>query len=352
MEDVDDTNYDWWAGQMQQFSGDNVYKMPVDQHELMALIAPRALLETGNTEFYWLSNGSNYVAARATQEIYNTLGIGDRFGFYIDGNHGHCATLPAESPAIASFVNKFMLGQTALSSDVEVYPNPADTTDYGYPIISGNGNYAYFFPAINYRRWTDWWETGRPEFPDNWNTGGTVIASLPGSLGDIHSGDTLAGGYELAMGGNHPAATVSLVSGANITADIGCIDGSSFTVSIPLPTQSYSISADDHSWHPTGDPLSSLSYEGSIEVTPPTGTPQCHNGRTLRAYFSANGLSENGDGNPGGPGLLTTDVTNPLSLTFHMQDTQTRQSTRLSQPLSVQWTPLTSANSTNQNPVQ
>lgn len=66
VEDVDDTNYDWWAGTMQQFTGDNVFKMPVDQHELMAMVAPRALLTTGNTEFYWLSNGSNYVTSRAT----------------------------------------------------------------------------------------------------------------------------------------------------------------------------------------------------------------------------------------------------------------------------------------------
>ncbi len=132
VEDVDDTNYDWWADQMQQFSGVNVYKMPVDQHELMAMVAPRALLSTGNTEFYFLSNGSNYVASRAVEKIYDTLGIGDRFGFYLDGNHNHCATLPAENAPITAFVNKFMLGQLNTTTDVHVYPNPNDTTDYGY----------------------------------------------------------------------------------------------------------------------------------------------------------------------------------------------------------------------------
>jgi hypothetical protein len=30
VEEVDDTNYDWFAGQMNQFAGPNVYKMPVD----------------------------------------------------------------------------------------------------------------------------------------------------------------------------------------------------------------------------------------------------------------------------------------------------------------------------------
>jgi hypothetical protein len=369
VEDVDDTNYDWFAGQMNQFAGPNVYKMPVDQHELMAMIAPRALLETGNSGQYWLSNGSNYVVARATEKIYNTLGIGDRFGFYIDGNHPHCGTLPAESPVIANFVNKFMLGQMTANTDVHVYPNPADTTDYGYPIVVAGGNYAYYFPAVNYRRWTDWWGTDNPQFPDNWNTGGTVVMSLgslpglpgfpglpglpgfPGSV-RINSGDTVVAGYELAEGGKHPASTVSLVSGANITADIVCQGGNSYTLTIPIPTQSYSIAAGNNGWLPSSNQSSPLVYQGSTTAAPPTGVPACVGGRTTQAYFSATGLSEGGDGNPGGPGFLTTDVTDPLNLRFHLLDNNNNQGTGYGPPITIQWNPLTSADSTNQNPVQ
>ncbi len=358
VEDVDDTNYDWWMGSMYQFNGDNVFKMPVDQHELMAMVAPRALLETGNTEYYWLSNGSNYVSSRATQLIYNTLGIGDRFGFYLDGNHGHCATLAAENAPITAFVNKFMLGQLSTNSDVEVYPNPADTVDYGYPIVVFGGNYAYYFPTMDYGRWTDWWGTGNPVFPNNWTTGGTVIMSLdnlPGFFGFpgvpwINTGDTVEGGYDLALGGNHPPATVSLVNGT-ITADIACQGGDSYTLTIPLPAQSYSIAAGENSPQPTGDPLSPLVFQGSTTATPPSGISQCTGGVAAHAYFSANGLSEDGDGNPGGPGLLTTDVTDPLSVQFHLFDSSDSQGTFFSSPLFVNWSPLTSADSTNQNPV-
>lgn len=362
VEDVDDTNYDWFAGQMHQFAGPNVYKMPVDQHELMAMVAPRALLETGNSGQYWLSNGSNYIAARATQKIYDTLGLGDRFGFYIDGNHPHCGTLPAESPVIANFVNKFMLGQETANTDVHVYPNPADTTDYGYPIVVAGGNYAYYFPTVNYRRWTDWWGSGNPQFPDDWNTGGTVILSLdrdpwaPGYFGFpgspwINTGDTVEGGYELMQGGNHPASTESLVSGANITADIVCQGGNSYTLTIPLPAQSYSISADDNSWLPSNNPFSPLVFQGSTTATPPAGVSACVGGRALHAYFSATGLSEGGDGNPGGPGFLTTDVTDPLNLRFHILDSNNNQGTFYGPPVAINWDPLTSANNTNQNPV-
>lgn len=359
VEDIDDTNYDWWADQLQQFSGDNVYKLPVDQHELMAMVAPRALLETGNTEYYWLSNGSNYVASRATQRIFNTLGIGDRFGFYLDGNHGHCATLPAESAPITAFVDKFMLGQMSTNTDVEVYPNPADTTDYGYPIVVGSGNYAYYFPTMDYKRWTDWWGTGNPVFPDNWNTGGTVVMSLdnfPGLFGFagvpwINTGDTVEGGYAFALGGNHPAATVSLVTGANITADILCPGDISYTLNIPLPAQSYSVAAGDNSPQPSTNPNSPLVYQGSATATPPSGASECAGGRTMHAYLSATGTVGSNYGNPGGPGLLTTDVADPLYLGFHLRDSNNGQSTFYSVPLSVNWNPLTSANTTNQNPV-
>ena len=364
VEDVDDESLDWFGGQLEQFAGANVYKLPVDHHELMALIAPRALLETGNTEFYYLSNGSNYISARATQKIYNILGIGDRFGFYIDGNHAHCGTLPAEAAPITAFVNKFMLGQASTNSDVEVFPNPADTVDYGYPIVVGGGNYAYFFPDINYKRWTDWWGTGDPVFPDNWNTGGTVVAAMDkddhfffpffpdfdDSL-RVNTGDTVEGGYELLLGGNHPAATVSTVSGANITSDILCVGGNSYTLTIPLPAQSYSIAAGDNSAQPSTDPRSPLVFQGSTIATPPSGVPACVDGRVTHSYFSATGVSVGGIGNPGGPGVLTTDVTDPLRLRFHVLDNNNGQGTSYSDPLTVTFTPLTSANSTNQNPV-
>jgi len=359
VEDIDDTNYDWFSQQMQQFAGNNVYKLPFDQHELMAMVAPRALLETGNSEQYWLSNGSNYVSARATQRVYNRLGIGDRFGFYIDGNHAHCATLPAEAPVITSFVDKFMLGQMDTNTDVEVYPNPADTTDYGYPIVVANGNYAYDFPSMNFRRWTDWWGSGVPRFPDNWNTGGTVLMALdsfPGFFGFpgsplVNTGDTVEGGYELALGGNHPAATVSLVNGASISADIICQGGNSYTLTIPIPAQSYSIAAGDKTPQPTANPFSPLVFQGSTTAAPPAGVSSCTKGRAVHAYFSAMGLSEGGDGNPGGPGILTTDVTDPLFMSFHLLDSTTNQGTFYSMPININWTPLTSADSTDQNPV-
>jgi hypothetical protein len=292
VEDVDDTDYNWFAGQMKQFAGDNVYKLPVDHHELMAMVAPRALLETGNTDFYWLSNRSNYISARATQQIYSSLGIADRYGFYIDGGHQHCATLPAEAPAITAFVDKFMLHQ-ALSSNVEVNP----------------------YPTLDYQRWT-WWWNGAPErdpkFPNDWNSGGTVVMSLD-RLGFrplvVGEGDTVQGSYQLAVGGTHPAATVG-VTGAYLETDIKCFDGTSYTLSIPMPAnQTYTVPARSHLFVP-GPTV----FQGS--ATAPACSGGASHGVIAGAYFSSLGVA-NGVGNPpAGNGFMTTDTTDPLNVTF------------------------------------
>jgi hypothetical protein len=289
VEDVDDTNYEWFAGQMRQFAGENVYKLPSDHDELMAMVAPRALLETGNTSFYWLSNRSNYVSARATQQIYNAFGIGDRFGFYIDGGHQHCGTLPAEAPAIAGFLDKFMLGDATANTDVEVTP----------------------FPTLDYGRWTAWWggdPSHDPKFPSDWNTAGTVVMAMDNGLDlQVNSGDTVLAGYQLAVrGGAHPAAIVSLVSG-NIQTDVRCSDGSSHTLTIALPaSQSYSIPANTNAFFPAPG-----TFQGSVVAA------ACSSGAGVveGAYFSALGVSS-GVGNPGGPGFTTTDTADPLDTRF------------------------------------
>jgi hypothetical protein len=300
-EDIQRTDYKWFASQMKQFAGVNRYKLPTDHHELMAMVAPRALLETGNTDFYWLSNRSNYVSARATQRIYNTFGIGDRFGFYIDGGHGHCATLPAEAPVIATFVDKFLLGNSALETDVEVFPT--------------NPPLKYDYTNLDYGRWTAWWGTGNPKFPNDWNPGdGSLVTSMNRPI-DINSGDTVKAGYDLWMDGAHPAATVSL-SGANVQTDVSCPDGSSYTLAIPVPDQSYSIQAGDNSWLPSPNQNSPKVYQGATAASAAAPAIACPGGVAKNSVFSALGLSV-GTGNPPSTAISSTDTTDPLNVRFH-----------------------------------
>jgi hypothetical protein len=292
-EDIQRTNYNWFAGQMRQFAADNGYKLPTDHHELMGMVAPRALLVTGNTDFYWLSNRSNYITSRATQRIYETFGIGDRFGFYIDGGHNHCAIPATQQPAVAAYLDKFLLGVETADTHVRVHP-------YG---------------DLDHARWTAWWgQKGRgneplyPGFPNDWNTGGTVVAALGQNPQlRIDSGDTVQGGYQLAVrGSDHPAATVSLVSGS-VQADVRCGDGRWYTLTVPFPTgQSYPIAAGDESFVPNR-----LNFQGSAINTGCNGVLQ-------GAYYTALGISP-GTGNPGGPGFTTTTPEYPLLTKFQLK---------------------------------
>ena len=49
LEDLDKTDYHWFLeSQKEHFHGDSVYRLPYDQHELCAMVCPRALLLLGN----------------------------------------------------------------------------------------------------------------------------------------------------------------------------------------------------------------------------------------------------------------------------------------------------------------
>jgi hypothetical protein len=192
---------------------------------------------------------------------------------------------------------------------------------------------------LDYRRWTAWWgdrnedhgngnrDRGHhnkpvyPEFPNDWNTEGTVVMSLRHAPPLwMKAGATVDAGYQLAVGGReHPAATVSLVSGS-VQADVQCFDGRSFTLTIPFPeTESLSIPAGDQSFYPRN------TLQGSATSTTCSGVLQ-------GAYFTALGIST-GAGNAGGPGFTTTTPESPLVTRFRVS--ADARSTPPSQPLVV-----------------
>lgn len=130
VECIDNTDYNWFMNSMKQFSGDNVSKMPTDHHELMAMVAPRALFVSANPDYLWLSNPSCHVASIAAKEVYKTLGIEDRFGYSIIGGHGHCSVPNSQLPEIEAFVDKFLLGKDSVYTNIETTPYSIDVTSW------------------------------------------------------------------------------------------------------------------------------------------------------------------------------------------------------------------------------
>ena len=129
------TNYAWFLESMRQFAGKNVNRLPIDHHELAALIAPRALLVLGNTDYEWLAEESNYVSCQAARMVWKAFGIEDRMGFSIQGGHMHCMLPKSQYPEVEAFIDKFLLGKT----DVDTFVSKAD-----------------MFEDVDYLKWMPW----------------------------------------------------------------------------------------------------------------------------------------------------------------------------------------------------
>lgn len=134
----------------------------MDHHELMAMVAPRALLVLGNPDYQWLAEESGYVSSRAAHEVWKTLGIGDRFGFSIVPGHPHCRLPDVQRPEVEAFVDKFLLGKKDVDTDVMVHP----------------------FADTNYERWISWWGHGQPEFPEADDAYTVTVEAEAGVVGD------------------------------------------------------------------------------------------------------------------------------------------------------------------------
>lgn len=129
------TSYAWFLESMRQFAGKNVNRLPIDHHELAALIAPRALLVLGNTDYEWLAEESNYVSCQAARMVWKAFGIEDRMGFSIQGGHMYCMLPESQYPEVEAFIDKFLLGKT----DVDTFVSKAD-----------------MFEDVDYLKWMPW----------------------------------------------------------------------------------------------------------------------------------------------------------------------------------------------------
>ncbi len=124
VENLDRTDYHWFKESMRQmFHGDSVYLMPYDHHELAAMVCPRALLVLGNTDYKWLADESAYVSLNAARRVWQHLGIADRMGYSIVGGHGHCQLPESQLPEVEAFIDKFLLGKPADTSDIQIAPD-------------------------------------------------------------------------------------------------------------------------------------------------------------------------------------------------------------------------------------
>lgn len=128
------TNYSWFMESMKDFEKENVKHLPIDHHELCALVAPRALLVLGNPDYEWLADESGYVSCQAAREVWKRFGIEDRMGFSIQDKHGHCQLPDSQRPEVEAFVDRFLLGKD----------------------VNTNITKAPMFEYVDYKKWYKW----------------------------------------------------------------------------------------------------------------------------------------------------------------------------------------------------
>ncbi|HEV7678272.1 MAG TPA: hypothetical protein VGQ42_06860 [Candidatus Dormibacteraeota bacterium] len=138
------------------------------------------------------------------------------------------------------------------------------------------------------------------------STAAATKVSLSGDMEGaitVSPGDTVRAGWDLSMPGSHPAATVT-VSSAGVGVSVACQDGRNQWVGIGLPGQTFSIAANDSSWHPAADSGNPAAWQGST-VAP---RELCHGsaGPSRGAVMVAN--------------LTSSDSVDMVSLRFHYSD--------------------------------
>ena len=132
VESLERTDYHWFKESMRDtFSGDSVYRMPYDHHELCAMICPRALLMLGNPDYKWLADESGYVSMNAAKRVWEQFGIADRVGYSIVDKHGHCQLPESQFPEVSAFIDRFLLGKDVDTKNVHVAPMFKDKVDLG-----------------------------------------------------------------------------------------------------------------------------------------------------------------------------------------------------------------------------
>lgn len=143
VETLGNTSSAWFTEDMFRFAN-RVSKLPYDHHELMALVAPRALLVLGNPDYEWLADESGYVSCKAAHEVWKAFGLQERFGFSIVGGHPHCQLPDSQRPEVEAFVDRFLLGDD--SADTSITKHPFDDVEHLF--------------------WYDGWVTGVSTFPE------------------------------------------------------------------------------------------------------------------------------------------------------------------------------------------
>jgi hypothetical protein len=116
-------------------------KLPIDTHEIVAMVAPRGLFIMDNPHIANLGPKSAHVAALGGAEVYKALGAGDNISYWSDVQDGtHCAVRPEWKDPLTKSIKKFLLKSGSdpgvIKASSKASGNLADWRDWQTPTLN------------------------------------------------------------------------------------------------------------------------------------------------------------------------------------------------------------------------
>jgi hypothetical protein len=123
----------WFQPEFDKFIG-HIDRLPIDQHTVKALVAPRALLSTEALGDLWANPEGTQQTFLAARDVYEFLGAHDKIGIsYRPGGHEHGI---ADWTALLDFCDWQLLGKRpARRFDEIAFPNTKPTFSWRAPAV-------------------------------------------------------------------------------------------------------------------------------------------------------------------------------------------------------------------------
>ena len=122
-------NFPFWFGpHFDEFVG-HVDQLPFDQHEIKALIAPRALYTTDSLDDLWANPLGTQISFLASREVFTFLGAGEKTGLHY--RHGKHEQNAEDFAALLDFADAKLLGKKVAAKFDEL-PFPTTPSAYSW----------------------------------------------------------------------------------------------------------------------------------------------------------------------------------------------------------------------------
>ncbi len=112
----------WMISSFQGYNGKE-NTLPFDQHMLVSMIAPRALLILDNAGQEWLGEVPSNYCGQASLETYKALGVTENYTYSQQGGHAHCSLPNQQFDEVKDFMNKFLFGKDATTGKIDYTQN-------------------------------------------------------------------------------------------------------------------------------------------------------------------------------------------------------------------------------------